>query len=339
MNKFNEISTTHPDFGKDLKAQNDIRTYFEHIDDSLYVLSMRLPKISTKIQDDLSTVHYNLEQSLENFSENKFDNGISNQRYVMTSANNLADYLSTMLNNMKNASMKMGKGKGKGKGKGFSLPDIIKNQGALSEKMQQGMKKGNKPGEKPGGKKGEGKKPGDTGKGGEGGTSGEKGKAGKKGKGGALGKDGLGENDNLDGELYEIYKQQSQLRQELQNAIKDTEEENSGSGSAAKKVLKTMEQLENEILEKGFNAGTVQKMQRLNYELLKLNKAELEQGKDDKRKSSVNKKEDLRNSKRALEFKKQFYNQIEILNRQSLPLQQNYKLKVREYFSEPQKKE
>ena len=44
MNKFTETSTAHPDFGSDLKKQNEIRTYFEHIDDSLYVLSMRLPK-------------------------------------------------------------------------------------------------------------------------------------------------------------------------------------------------------------------------------------------------------------------------------------------------------
>ncbi|AUC85751.1 hypothetical protein CW731_10825 [Polaribacter sp. ALD11] len=345
MNKFNDISTSHPDFGKDLKEQNDIRTYFEHIDDSLYVLSMRLPKISAKIQDDLSTAHYNLEQSLENFSENRFDNGISNQRYVMTSTNNLADYLSNMLNSMKNASMKMGKGKGKGKG--FSLPDIIKKQGELSEKMKEGMKKGKKLGDKPGDKEGKGKedkKPGDkgkTGKEGKNGENGDKGKDGKGGKSAENGKNGqgngTGENDDLDGELYEIYKQQSQLRQQLQDAIKESENGNPNGNGDAKKVLKTMEQLENEILEKGFNGATIQKMQRLNYELLKLDKAALEQGKDNKRTSSSNLKDTQRNKIKALEFKKQFYNQIEILNRQSLPLQQNYKLKVREYFSEPKK--
>ncbi|TXD49980.1 DUF4175 family protein [Polaribacter sp. IC073] len=338
MNKFDVISTSHPDFGKDLKEQNDIRTYFEHIDDSLYVLSMRLPKISAKIQDDLSTAHYNLEQSLENFSENRFDNGISNQRYVMTSTNNLADYLSDMLNSMKNASMKMGKGKGKGKG--FSLPDIIKKQGELSEKMNEGMKKGEKPGDKEGKGK-DGKKPGDKGKEEKNGKSGDKGKDGKGGKSGENGKNGqgnaTGENEDLDGELYEIYKQQSQLRQQLQDAIKESENGNSNGNGDAKKVLKTMEQLENEILEKGFNGVTIQKMQRLNYELLKLDKAALEQGKDNKRMSSANLKEYQRNQIKALEFKKQFYNQIEILNRQSLPLQQNYKLKVREYFSEPKK--
>ena len=327
MNKFNETSTKHPDFGNDLKKQNEIRTYFEHIDDSLYVLSMRVPKISNKIQDDLSTAHYNLDLSLDNFSENRFPQGISNQRYVMTATNSLADYLSNILNSMKeNMSMKMGKGK-KGKGQGFSLPDLIKKQGELSKKMKEGMKKGDKKGQ---GK--EGKKPGEKGK------AGEKGKNGNSGEGGESGKNkGKGKGDSngdLDGELYEIFKQQSLLRQELENAINKNPSDQPGGNAAAKKALKTMEQLENDILNKGFNNGTFQKMQQLNYELLKLDKAALEQGKDKKRKSTANNKKQQRNRIKALNFKQQFYNQTEILNRQSLPLQLNYKKKVRVYFSD-----
>jgi hypothetical protein len=337
MNKFRETSTAHPDFGSDLKKQNQIKTYFEHIDDSLYVLSMRLPKISIKIQDDLSSAHYNLDLSLENFSENRFPQGISNQRYVMTATNNLADYLSNILNSMQNAmSMKMGKGK-KGKGQGFSLPDLIKKQGELSKKMKDGMRKGGekgkgKVGDKPG-KKGSPGEKGEKGKDGDGVESGQNGKKQGKGKGKGQGNS----NDDLDGELYEIFKQQSQLRQALQDAIKEGEGVKPGGNTAAKKVLKTMEQLENEILDKGFNSSTLQKMQQLNYELLKLDKAALEQGKDKKRKSTANQKEFEKNNSKALNFKKQFYNQIEILNRQSLPLQQNYKKKVRAYFSDTKK--
>ena len=324
MDKFSETSTTHPDFGKDLKKQNQIKTYFEHIDDSLYVLAMRLPKISSKIQDDLSSVHYNLDQSLYNFSENRFHNGISNQRYVMTSTNNLADYLSNILNSMQNnMSMKMGKGKPK---PGFRLPDLIKKQEGLSKKMEEGLNKGDEKGK---GKKGS--KPDASGK------PGEKGEQGSSGKGGQQNGEGEGFNDDLDGELYEIFKQQTQLRQELQNAIKESDNGKAGVNGNAKKALKSMEELENEILEKGFNSGTLQKMQNLNYELLKLDKAVLEQGKDKNRKSITNQKQNSRNKVKALEFKKQFYNQIEILNRQSLPLQQNYKNKVRVYFSDPKK--
>lgn len=313
MNKFQEISTSHPDFGKVLKKQNQIKTYFEHIDDSLYVLSMRVPKISNKIQNDLSSAHYNLDQSLNNFSENRFPNGISNQRYVMTASNNLADYLSDILNNMQN-NMSIGKGK-KGKSKGFSLPDLIKKQQGVSEQMKKGMQKGKK--------QGEGKE-----------SQGSKGEA-KDGdkKNNKPSNSGTQNNDDMDGELYEIYKQQSQLRQELQNAIQQSEQGNKGVNAKARKALKSMEELENEILEKGFNQTTLQKMQNLNYELLKLDTASLQQGKDKNRKSETNKNINQRNRVKALEFKKQFYNQVEILNRQSLPLQHNFKQKVRIYFS------
>lgn len=330
MNKFGETSTSHPDFGKDLKKQNQLKTYFEHIDDSLYVLSMRLPKISAKIKDDLSTTHYNLNQSLENFTENRFTNGISNQRYVMTAVNNLSDILSNILNSMKNAmSMKMGKGK-KGNGKGFSLPDLIKKQEGLSKKMEKGMQKG-KEGNKPDkdGKKGEQGKDGDKGKKGNGNKPGEDGKKNGNGEGGS--------NDDLDGELYQIYQQQNMLRQQLQEQIRKSESDDKGVNTEARKALKKMEDLENEILEKGFNAGTLQKMQNLKYELLKLDKAALEQGKDKKRKSNTNLKDFEKRKIKALQFKKQFYNQTEILNRQSLPLQQDYKKKVRDYFSDTKK--
>jgi len=316
MNKFGEISSSHPDFGKDLKKQNQIKTYFEHIDDSLYVLSMRLPKISAKINDDLASVHYNLDESLENFSESNFSIGISNQRYVMTGANSLADYLSTILNNMKN-SMSMSKGKGKSGEKEFSLPDLIEKQKGLSEKMQKGTKN-------------EGKKPGEKEKDGKSGGKGENGKDGKSGVGGNE------ENEDFNGQLYKIYQEQSILRQQLQEAIfKQEKETGKPANGNAKRALKTMEELENEILEKGFNVQILQNMQKLEYQLLKLDKAFLEQGEDKERKAKSSLQDLERQKIKELEFKKLFYNQIEILNRQSLPLQQNYKKKVQEYFSEP----
>ena len=313
MKKFNEISVRHPDFGKELKKQNELKTYFEHVDDSLYVLSMRLPQLSTKIQTDLSNTHYNLDQSLENFSENRFNSGSSNQQYVITSVNNLSDFLSDLLNNMQNSMNSSGKGKGGGKP--FSLPTLIQGQKGVSEQMKKGMQKGKG---KEGDKKGKGDK------------EGKKGSGDSKGSGSG---EGNGDNEKLNGELFKIYQQQSALRQQLQDAIK----EGGGGNGDAKKVLKTMEQLENDILEKGFTQGTLQRMQQLEYELLKLDKAAFEQGKDKKRKSNTNNTSYQKKKLKELQFKKQFYNQIEILNRQSLPLRENFEKKVQEYFSKKKK--
>ena len=297
MDKFSKLTASHPDFGKELKNQNTLKTYFEHIDDSLYVLSMRLPQISTVVQKDLTNVHYNMDQSLENFAESRFNNGLSNQQYVMTSVNNLADFLSNFLDNMQQPKNSKS-GKGKKGGKSFSLPDIIKKQEDIVKKMQQGDKKGQ---QQNGKKKGESK--------------------------------GNRNSDGLDGDLFKTYQEQSQLRQELQNALKKS---GKGNNPAARKVLKSMEKLENEILEKGFNKATIQKMQQLKYNLLKLDKAAFEQDKDTKRKSTSNQQK--YNSKNIeLLLKKLFYNQTEILNRQSLPLQKNYKKKVQTYFSNSKK--
>lgn len=297
MNRFSKLSVSHPDFGKELKSQHTLKTYFEHIDDSLYVLSMKLPEISVKIQKDLTDAHYNIAQSLENFAENRFRGGQSNQQYVMTSVNNLADFLSDILNNMQQPRMSQS-GKGKKGGKSFSLPDIIQKQEDLVKKMQQGNKNGQQ----------------------------QKGKQKGQGKG--------NRNDGLDGELYQIYQKQSQLRQELQNALKNVKR---NGNPATRKILKSMEQLENEILEKGFNPSTIQKMQQLKYNLLKLDKAAFEQDKDTKRKSTTNQQQYNQKNINLL-LKKLFYNQTEILNRQSLPLQKNYKKKVQEYFSNSKQK-
>ena len=300
MNVFSSTNSAHPNFGKNLQKQYKLKAYFEHIDDSLFVLSIKNPRISSKIQDQLSLAHYNLNESLENFADNKFTNGISNQRYIMTSANTLADMLSSTLDAMKNP--KPGSGKGKGKKKSFSLPDIIQKQNELMKKMQEGKQKKNQ----------------------------GKPKDGEKGEKNGKGKEENGEqNEDLNGDLYQIYKEQSELREQLANALKEGDRNN----GKAKKALKKMEQLENDILEKGFTQESINRMQQLNYELLKLDNATFEQNKDKKRKSNTNQQEIENNNIKALKFKKLFYNQTEILNRQSLPLRPNYKKKVQEYFN------
>ena len=254
---------------------------------------MRLPQLTAKIQTELSNTYFNLDESLANLSENKFDLAGSNQQYVMTSANNLSDLLSNLLNDMQN---NMGSSGKKGKGSSFSLPTLIEKQKGLSKQLKEGLKRKNSS------------------------QNNKKGSGGKKGGGEA--------EEQSSGELYKIYQQQSQLKRQLEEALKQA-----GSGDIkTNKVLKTMEQLERDILEKGFNLETIQRMQQLEYQLLKLDKAFFKQGKDTKRKSNTGAFPSKRKQLKELQFKKRFYNQIEILNRQSLPLHKDFEKKVQKYF-------
>lgn len=65
---------------------------------------------------------------------------------------------------------------------------------------------------------------------------------------------------------------------------------------------------------------------------MKLEEASLQQGQDNKRESETNRKQFQNKLNSDLQKAKEYFNTTEILNRQSLPLRQNYKEKVQEYF-------
>jgi uncharacterized sporulation protein YeaH/YhbH (DUF444 family) len=195
----------------------------------------------------------------------------------------------------------------------MQLPDIMMKQKGLGEKMKDGMKKGKESGPK----EGDGK-------------DGDKGQ--KPGKSGNSGESGEGEN-GTDGEgnakaIMEIYKEQRQLREALQNEL--NKKGLSGNGQNA---IDAMKNIEKQLLNQGFKNDVLQKMQNLQYELLKLDKAIQQQGEEEKRQAETNSKV-FEGSKNSLTPAiKEYLNSIEILNRQSLPLRSNFNQKVKQYFN------
>lgn len=318
MKQFKGLKRGSPSFNKDLKIQQNLKQQFKHIDDSLFAMSLRNPKIAENVTQEIGNVHYNIDKALDNFVDSQISKGLSRQQYAISASNKLADFLSATLSNMQSEMKMSGSGKGskpkpgKGQGSGMQLPDIIKKQEGLGEKMKEGMKKGNKPGE--------GTKPG----------QGEKGKSkgdGKSGNGdtpnGESGDDGEGNA----GEIMKIYQEQKQLREALENALNKE-----GMGGNGQNTMEQMKQIEKQLLNKGFNNETLQKILNLQYELLKLEKAAQQQGEEKKRQSQTNQKQFNSQSKPLPANLQDYLNSIEILNRQTLPLRSNFNLKVQEYF-------
>ena len=341
MKDFKRIDYGSASFGKKLNIQNDLKLNFQHVDDSLFALSLRQPMISVAINEALVNVSFNLDKSLSTLADNKFRSGIASQQYTVTGANELAIMLSELLGSMQSMSMNMpGSGQGKGKGRGFQLPDIIQKQQSLGEQMQEGMQPGNKPGEQGEGQEGEGQEgqqgqqgQGESGKGEQGQdgkNSNGQGKNGEGGNGSQNGKDG--ENgqqyrEEMNGKIYEIYKQQQDLRNQLEDRL--SKEGLKGRGG---QIIKEMEGIEQKLLEKGFNNETLKRMLDLQHELLKLDEADFEQGKEERRESRTNSAEYQNQLRLKPEDIKKYFNQVEILNREALPLRQEYKKEVQRYF-------
>ena len=305
----NVTQTRSLQLNKVLKKQQDLKLQFKHVDDSLFAVALRNPKITETILNEVGEIHYNLDKTLETLADNNIQKGASHQQYVLTSANRLADYLSNVQSEMNMEMQGQGSGKGKpkpGGGKGMQLPDIIKQQDGLGEKMKEGMKPGEKPGDKPGDKSDQGKQKGQSGQNGEDGENGSEGNAGK---------------------VLEILKEQQQLRDALQKAL-----EKEGMTGHGQNVLNQMKDIEKQLINKGFKNETLQKMLNLKHELLKLEKAIQQQGEDTKRQSKTNDKNYNGSITPLSKEVKDYLNSVEILNRQSLPLQPNFNQKVQNYF-------
>jgi hypothetical protein len=366
MDKFKAIDVNNNQYGKFIIKQSTLKTHFEHVDDSLFALSLRNPKISEDINRQITDVYFNIEKALSQLTENRIYQGVSAQQYTTTAANTLASMLSDILDNQE---MQMNMQPGQGGEGDMQLPDIIMSQEELNKKMEEGLKKaeegikesekqGEESGEKPGEEGQEGKEAGKGSKGengekqGEGksgksqangeGNDGKNGEEGENGKSDTNGNEGTGKengksekndgygeggNEELNGELYKIYQQQQQLRQALENKIGTYNQK-----GEAGQLIKQMEEIELDLINKGFTNQTLQKMMDLQHQLLKVENATFTQGQDDKRESKTNQKEHNSLNRSQIPTAKQYFNTTEILNRQALPLRDTFKKKVQDYF-------
>ncbi|PCJ97754.1 MAG: hypothetical protein COA50_04655 [Flavobacteriaceae bacterium] len=329
-------------FSNNIKQQQELRGMFEHVDDSLFSLSLRRAELSEFVNEQITEVYYNIDKSLESIADSRIYQGVSYQQYVLNASNSLADFLADILENMQQ-SMNPGSGSGESK-EGFQLPDIIKGQGALQKQMGE-MGTSGKDGSK--GEKGEQAGDGKKGQGnqGEEGSSGQDGSDGQSGKGGQNGNDGNsnqpgGDNNGGSGngqtneeelrEIYEIYKKQQLIRSQLENQLKDMI--NAYDKGLALKLIQQMENFENDLIENGITQRTLNKINVIQHQLLKLENAALKQGIKEKRESNTNVNAFTNPITTKPELLEDYENQIEILNRQALPLQHIFQNKVKLYF-------
>jgi len=195
MNTFESIDIDNNKYGKYIIEQSNLREHFEHIDDSLFALSLRQPKISEQVNSQITEVYFSIDKALDQLTENRLYQGVSSQQYAITASNELASFLSDVLDNME-----MSMNPTPGSGQGEQLPDIIMSQEELNKQMEEGVKKKEQGQKGEEGKEGEGEKPGGEGQEGKEGEGKQEGEQGQQGESGQQGQEGQnGENGTQKG--------------------------------------------------------------------------------------------------------------------------------------------
>ena len=326
MDNFKSINNSNPSFSKFLLKQNVLRENFKHIDDSLFALSLRNGSLKEDINKELTSITFNLDASIERLSDNNVDMGVVSERYVVSSSNTLADMLSNILDNMQDQlSLALGSGSsGKpmplpqpgGQGSGKQLQDIITSQREIAEQLGNDQNgEDGRENAKESGKDSNSKESG----------SGKKGANVSKNP---KGNSGAGVSEDELARQFEIYKQQESIRKRLEDLIRQA-----GIIENASQIFKNIDQIESDLL----NGNSEQAKRRMNeviQQFLKLEDASQEKDKNTNRESVSNDKLFSNSAKDIIPDSIQYFNSKELLNRDVLPLNTNYKIKVKEYLQD-----
>jgi hypothetical protein len=344
FSKVQDLDESAVSHSADIKKQKELRALFEHVDDSLFALSLRRAEISEVINTQITEVYYNIDKGLENMGNNNWYRGASYQQYVITATNELSSFLADLLDNMQQS---LNPGQGQGGGGDFQLPDIIQSQEELRKRAMQGQGKGSQQGEQKGNQ--EGNSPGQEGAQSSGqGNSGNEGKPADEGlqggeegsksgnkQGNKEGRGGPGGREESYAEFFEIYKEQQKIRQELEKQLEDML--NDGDRKLGEKISREMELFEEELLRNGITERTADRLNRIQQQLMRLENASLEQGERKERESSTNRETFTNPILTRPEVFERREEEVEFLNRQALPLQRIYREKVKKYFNKSDK--
>jgi len=127
--------------------------------------------------------------------------------------------------------------------------------------------------------------------------------------------------------LFEIYKQQEQIRKNLQKILKE-------NGMDLQELNEDYDKLEKDILNNEIHQNSLQTLDRIHQKMLDLKQSLNEKGEREKRESETNMRDfDNQSSKVDIDIK-DYFNTIEILDRQALPLRPNLKQRVNTYFND-----
>jgi hypothetical protein len=260
MLQFKGIKDYTPRYISLAKKQKDLRQSASLIEDSLNALAKRQAAIKSIVTKELGSLVYNLDAAIAELSERNTSQATVKQQYAMTHTNNLALFLTEALKQMQeqmNADKdKDGKpqegepnaacdkpGKS-GMGKSKPKPSTQGMQ-QLQERLNKTIKEMQEGEMKGGGKPG-----------------------------------GSSE------EIAKIAAQQEALRKELEKFEKSLQEQGLGNSELAKEIAETkqkMEDVETKLYNKQLDRELIKKQEDIAHRLFEHEKAEREQGQDEKR--------------------------------------------------------
>ncbi len=306
MKQLNTTQINNPQYIKIAQVQKKLKDDAGLIEDSLFALSKRQPKIENMVNKEITDINSNMDKTIKLLAERQSAVASGRQQYIMTSVNNLALLLSESLDQMQQQQQQSKPGSGSCKKPGKNSKPSAATMQKLQKEINDQIKKLKEGMDNPNGKKD------------------------GKGKDGLTGKP---QNSGQSEQLSKLAAQQEALRRELQKMAGQMDKDGKSGNGELKKIADNMEKTETDLVNKRITQETMNRQQEIMTRLLEAEKAEREREQDEKRESNEAKNMENRNPNSFLEYNLLKQKEAELLKTIPPALNSFYKMKVNEYFN------
>ena len=315
MQQIAKVATQDPAMRQVIQNQFNMKDNLKMIADSLSAIARRqvmvkpfivteITKINQAQEQIMELLHSSQEPTLQYYNKNRNAQIASKQQFVMTSLNDLALMIHESLKNMQKNKQQGGGGKGscksdkcEGGSKSKPSKSMRQMQEQLNKQLEEARKKMEQ-GDKEGGEK----------------------------KGSKSGQSTTSE------EFARMAAQQEAIRKMMKDQQSEMKKEGKGYGGDIDKMLKDMEEVEKDLVNKRITQQTINRQQQILTRLLESERAEMQREKEEKRESREARQ--LPNSSIPPFIEQQLNKKKEIELYKTIPptLNNFYKDKVNAYF-------
>ena len=246
MTEIGRMRTDDPSLANKIVHQKEIADNFIMVRDSLRSMAMRQPSVQNFIFDELHSIDNQTENAMKQLNNLKLSQAVRHQQTAMMSMNNLALMLAESLENMENSMESMGMPMSCSRPKPGQGQQSMQKMQQMQQQLSEQLKQMQQ----------------------------------------QMEKQGQQQQNSMSEEFARMAAEQEMLRQGMQQMLNEMKENGQMGDDGLQEIIKDMEKLEEELVNKKINRQMIERSQRIESRMLESQKAQEKREQEEKRKSN-----------------------------------------------------
>ncbi len=292
MNEIGRMRTDDPSLVDKIIHQKEVADNFNMVRDSLRSMAMRQPMIQNFVFEELHTIENQTENAMKQLNDLKLSQATRHQQTAMMSMNNLALMLAESLENMENSMESMGMPMTCSMPKPGQGQQSMQKMQQLQQQLSEQLKQMQQ----------------------------------------QMEKSGQQMPNSMSEEFARMAAEQEMLRQGMQQMLNDMKENGQIGNDGLNEIIKDMEKLEEELVNKKINRQMIERSQRIESRMLESQKAQEKREQEEKRKSNEYKGSHFERQIDEIRYKEMLKKNQEFLKTNPIEYAPYYQEKINDYY-------